>query len=187
MNLILTEPERITLQQLSLNHPHRDIRTKGYGLLLLARRFTPQQIADEIGCSWRVTYDWFHAWEQSGIVGLIGGHQGGRYPAMSPEMTATAVEIACSESLSLARIAQLHRNRKLIYLPSLIHLLTLADEAFYHNAAFYRILFLPDSCSLIALDINLAKNIYLMNNITISNITDYEIPCNRFEKHIYFL
>ncbi|EJM5004452.1 helix-turn-helix domain-containing protein [Salmonella enterica] len=106
MNLTLTEPERITLQQLSLNHPHRDIRTKGYGLLLLARKFTPQQIADEIGCSWRVTYDWFHAWEQSGIVGLLGGHQEGRYPAMSPEMITTAVEVATSESLSLARIAQ---------------------------------------------------------------------------------
>lgn len=104
MNLTLTEPERITLQQLSLNHPHRDIRTKGYGLLLLARKFTPQQIADEIGCSWRVTYDWFHAWEQSGIVGLLGGHQEGRYPAMSPEMITTAVEVATSESLS--RIAQ---------------------------------------------------------------------------------
>lgn len=120
MNLILTEPERITLQQLSLNHPHRDIRTKGYGLLLLARRFTPQQIADEIGCSWRVTYDWFHAWEQSGIVGLLGGHQGGRYPAMSPEMTATAVEIACSESLSLSPNRTIASEQK-INLPSITH------------------------------------------------------------------
>lgn len=94
MNLTLTESERITLQQLSLNHPHRDIRTKGYRLLLLARKFTPQQIADEIGCSWKVTYDCFHAWEQSGIVGLFGGYQGGGYPAMSPEMITTAVEVA---------------------------------------------------------------------------------------------
>lgn len=102
MNLTLTEPERITLQQLSLNHPQRDIRTKGYGLLLLARKFTPQQIAAEIGYS----YDWFHAWEQSGIIGLLGGYQGGRYPVMSPEMIVIAVEVATTESLSLARIAQ---------------------------------------------------------------------------------
>lgn len=106
MNLILTEPERITLLHLSLNHPHRDIRTKGCGLLMLSRGIGPRQISAELGCSWRVTYDWFHAWEQSGIVGLPGGHQGGRYPAMSPEMITTAVEVATSESLSLARIAQ---------------------------------------------------------------------------------
>lgn len=106
MNLILTEPERITLQQLSLNHPHRDVRTRGGGLLMLARGLTPRQISAETGCSWRVTYDWFHMWEQSGIAGLLGGHQGGRYLAMSPEMIATAVDVACSESLTLARIAQ---------------------------------------------------------------------------------
>lgn len=106
MNLILTEPERITLQQLSLNHPHKDIRTKGCGLLMLANGLKPKQIAAEICCSWRVTYDWFYAWQKSGITGLLGGHQGGRYLAMTPDMIATAVDAASRESLTLARIAQ---------------------------------------------------------------------------------
>jgi transposase len=106
MNLILTEPERVTLRELSLNHPHRDIRIKGCGLLMLANGLKPKQIAVEIGCSWRVTYDWFHAWQQSGIAGLLGGHQGGRYLVMTPEMIATAVDVASRELLTLSRIAQ---------------------------------------------------------------------------------
>ncbi|MEQ1962831.1 helix-turn-helix domain-containing protein [Xenorhabdus khoisanae] len=60
-NITLSEPERITLQQLALNHRHRDIRTRGTGLLMLARGIKPRQIAEETGCSLRVIYDWVHA------------------------------------------------------------------------------------------------------------------------------
>ncbi|PHM66085.1 helix-turn-helix domain-containing protein [Xenorhabdus kozodoii] len=105
-NITLSEPERLTLQQLALNHPHRDIRTRGTGLLMLARGLKPRQITAEIGCSLRVIYDWVHVWHDSGIAGLLGGHAGGRYPAMTSEMIATAVNAASAESLTLARIAQ---------------------------------------------------------------------------------
>ncbi|WP_222614567.1 helix-turn-helix domain-containing protein [Xenorhabdus nematophila] len=104
--IILSEPERITLQQLALNHPHRDIRTRGTGLLMLARGIKPSQITAEIGCSLRVIYNWVHMWHHSGIAGLLGGHAGGRYLAMTPDMIATALEAASAESLTLARIAQ---------------------------------------------------------------------------------
>ncbi|WFQ79807.1 helix-turn-helix domain-containing protein [Xenorhabdus sp. SF857] len=105
-NITLSEAERITLQQLALNHRHRDIRTRGTGLLMLARGIKPRQIAAEMGCSLRVIYDWVHFWHDSGIAGLLGGHVGGRYPAMTPDMITTAVEAASAESLTLARIAQ---------------------------------------------------------------------------------
>ncbi|WP_338861209.1 helix-turn-helix domain-containing protein [Xenorhabdus griffiniae] len=29
-------------------------------------------MAEEIGCSLRVIYDWIHAWHDSGIAGLLG-------------------------------------------------------------------------------------------------------------------
>ncbi|MCP9270542.1 helix-turn-helix domain-containing protein [Xenorhabdus sp. XENO-1] len=105
-NITLSEPERITLQQLALNHPHRDIRARGTGLLMLARGNKPRQIVDEIGCSLRVIYNWVHMWHNSGIAGLLGGHAGGRYLAMTPEMIATVVDVASAESLTLAQIAQ---------------------------------------------------------------------------------
>ncbi|CBJ88873.1 hypothetical protein XNC1_0802 [Xenorhabdus nematophila ATCC 19061] len=56
--IILSEPERITLQPLALNHPHRDIRTRRTGLLMLARGIKPSQSTAEIGCSLRVIYNW---------------------------------------------------------------------------------------------------------------------------------
>lgn len=102
----LSEPQRITLQQLALNHRHRDIRARGTGLLMLARGLKPRQIAAETGCSVRVIYNWVHTWHDQGIAGLLGGHAGGRYLAMTPEMITTAVEAACAESLTMARIAQ---------------------------------------------------------------------------------
>jgi len=73
---------------------------------MLARGLKPRQIATETGCSVRVIYNWVHTWHDQGIAGLLGGHVGGRSLAMTPEMIATAVEIACAESLTLARIAQ---------------------------------------------------------------------------------
>ena len=100
----LSGPERVTLQQLPLNHRHRDIRALGTGLLMLARGLTPQ-ITSETGCSVRVIYNWVHTWYDLDIAGLLGGHVGGRSLAMTPEMISTAVEAACSESLTLARIA----------------------------------------------------------------------------------
>ncbi|CDH07092.1 putative transposase [Xenorhabdus bovienii str. oregonense] len=96
----------MTLQQLALNHPHRDVRTRETGLLILAKGVKPSQITAEIGCCLRVIYNWVHAWHNSGIAGLLGSHARGRYLAMTSEMIATTVEAASAESLTLARIAQ---------------------------------------------------------------------------------
>lgn len=102
----LTEPERHTLQQLSLNHVHRDIRTRAAGILLLARKLTPKEIGAELCVTPRVVYNWYHAWYELGLCGLLKGHSGGRPRALSPEMVATAVQVACAESLTVAEIAQ---------------------------------------------------------------------------------
>ena len=102
----LTEPERCTLQQLALNHRHRDIRTRAAGILLLARQLTPKEIGVELCVTPRVVYNWYHAWHDLGLCGLFKGHRGGRPRALSPEMVATAVQAACAESLTLAGIAQ---------------------------------------------------------------------------------
>lgn len=102
----LTDVERLTLQQLALNHRHRDIRTRATGILLLGRQLKPQPIADELGVSHQSVYTWAKAWRESGLCGLLVGHAGGRPLAMSAEMTATAVEVARTESLTLAEIAK---------------------------------------------------------------------------------
>ena len=102
----LNQPERLTLQQLSLNHRDRESRNRAAGLLLLDEGLSPREIAAQLFVSQRVIYDWFHAWTQRGVCGLLTRFNGGRPRALTPEMLVRAVAIACAESLSLAGIAQ---------------------------------------------------------------------------------
>jgi transposase len=45
-------------------------------------------------------------WRDSGVCGLMGGHNGGRPFALSEAMVTTAIEAAAAESMTLRRIAQ---------------------------------------------------------------------------------
>jgi hypothetical protein len=54
----LSEAEEVTLQQLSINHRHRDTRTRAAGLLLLGRKIKPKVIAGQLGVSDQSVYNW---------------------------------------------------------------------------------------------------------------------------------
>lgn len=103
----LTAEEQITLQQLSLKHQHRDIRTRASGLLLLAQGMTFVEAAARVDVSDRVIYNWVNAWHNEGICGLFKGHTGGRPHALSAEMLSRAMFHAESEARSLSQIAKL--------------------------------------------------------------------------------
>ena len=49
--LKLSEAEKLTLEQLSLNHRHRDIRTRAAGLVLLGHVWTAPEAAARLGVS----------------------------------------------------------------------------------------------------------------------------------------
>ena len=102
----LSEAEEVPLQQLSINHRHRDTRTRAAGVLMLGRGLKPRTIAAQLDVSGQTVYNWFHAWRDSGVFGLMGGHNGGRAPALSDGMVATALEVARAEPLTVAQIAQ---------------------------------------------------------------------------------
>lgn len=102
----LSEAEEITLQQLSINHKHRDTRTRAAGLLQLGRKVKAKVIAEQLGVSDQSVYNWAHAWRNSGVCGLLGGHNGGRPRALSEVVVAAALEVARAEPLTLAQIAQ---------------------------------------------------------------------------------
>jgi len=104
--LHLTPEEVVTLEQLALNHPWKDDRTRATGLCRLAGGQKPKVIAESLGLSHQPIYDWLHAWRGRGIVGLLGGHLGGRPPALPSAMLDTAEAIARQEALSLAGIAK---------------------------------------------------------------------------------
>jgi transposase len=104
--LTLDGEELLTLEQLALNHRHQDIRRRATGLLRLAQGETPNEIAGRLMITPQVVYNWVHGWRERGIVGLLGGHVGGRPPSLPKEWLDTADAIARGEALSLAGIAK---------------------------------------------------------------------------------
>ena len=106
IKLTLSECETETLLNLSINHGWRDARGRGAGMLMLASDVRPKVVAGKLGVSHQSIYNWRHAWEERGLIGLICGHRGGRPPALSAAMIATATEVASTEALTLKGIAQ---------------------------------------------------------------------------------
>lgn len=106
LQLTLNECEIETLTQLSINHPWRDARTRAAGMLLLNAKEHPTTIAKKLDVSHQSLYNWRHEWETRGIIGLMGGHTGGRPRAISPAMLNTALIVARTEALTLKGIAE---------------------------------------------------------------------------------
>ncbi|CAB3774256.1 hypothetical protein LMG29542_07672 [Paraburkholderia humisilvae] len=98
--------EELTLQQMSINHRHRDTRARAAGLLMLGRGLKPRAIAAQLGVSGQSVYNWSHAWRARGICGLMGAHNGGRHALLTEAQITVALEIARAEPLSLGGIAQ---------------------------------------------------------------------------------
>jgi transposase len=101
----LSEAERYTLQQMSVNHRHRDIRTRAAGLLL-GNGLSAPKAAAALDVSAQSIYNWSRLWAEQGVCGLLSGHGGGRPRALSEAMLATATEVARTESMTLGQIAK---------------------------------------------------------------------------------
>jgi len=104
--LTLSTCECETLFQLSINHPWRDARVRALGLLMLSKGEHPMAIGQQCGVSHQSIYNWRHAWEQDGLVGLIGGHAGGRPRKLNEAWLTTVCELAQTQALTLRGIVQ---------------------------------------------------------------------------------
>jgi transposase len=104
--VVLKAVEELTLQQMSINHRHRDTRTRAAGLLMLGRGLKARAIAAQLGVSGQSVYNWSHAWRERGICGLMGAHNGGRHALLTEAQIAVALEIARAEALTPGGIAQ---------------------------------------------------------------------------------
>ena len=104
--VVLKAVEELTLQQMSINHLHRDTRTRAAGLLMLGRGLKARAIAAQLGVSGQTIYNWSHVWRERGICSLMGAHNGGRHSLLTEAQIAVALEIARAEALTLGGIAQ---------------------------------------------------------------------------------
>nr|WP_080415597.1 helix-turn-helix domain-containing protein [Burkholderia ubonensis] len=97
------------MQQLSINHPYQDMRTRAAALLMLAGgKLRPMAVGAKLGVSGQSVYNWAHTWRDQGVIGLLIkiGHKGGRPRALSDEMIAAVVRMASTEPLTREQIVQ---------------------------------------------------------------------------------
>jgi transposase len=105
VKLHLSEPEIETLTQLSINHRWADVRQRAFGLLLIGQGLHSSQVSQRLGVGQTSQYNWYRAWTQQGITGLLGGHGGGRPAKLTDKWIRTCVELATEQALSAGELA----------------------------------------------------------------------------------
>lgn len=73
----LAESECITLQEIAEHHPYADFRRRALGIIALSNGHPFPLVAEILGISLPTPYNWLKAWNTHGLIGLLGGHQGG--------------------------------------------------------------------------------------------------------------
>ncbi len=111
-SLELTEPERMTLQELADHHPYPDFRRRALGILALGKGHPFAVVADILGVTLPTPYNWAKAWNAKGLAGLLDGHQGGAPAKLTAELLDTAEAIARAAPCTLAQIDQALRERR---------------------------------------------------------------------------
>ncbi|WP_080417077.1 helix-turn-helix domain-containing protein [Burkholderia ubonensis] len=104
--LKLTSEERLTLEQLSINHRHRDIRLRALGLLMIDSGMTAPKAAERLNISGQSLYNWIRTWHKFGVCGLLGGHRGGRPRKVPESMIELALNQRSSGIFTLKQIAK---------------------------------------------------------------------------------
>ena len=107
----LSEHEIVTLQEMAARHHYADFRRRALGLLALQRGHKVAHICELLQVSDQPLYNWAKAWRTKGLVGLLGGHQGGAPRKLTDELLDAAVDIAREQALSLGQIVQQLQQR----------------------------------------------------------------------------
>jgi transposase len=107
MNLLgnaLIEAELVTLDELASHHPFGSFRPRALGLLALNDGEPVVLIARILRVHTETVYRWARGWREQGLVGILGGHEGGRSRSLSIELLDEAAKIAQETPLTLRNI-----------------------------------------------------------------------------------
>lgn len=102
----LSEVEVETLQEMASHHRHANFRRRALGVLALNDGRSGPAISGVLRVSVPQLYNWALAWRERGLMGMLSGHVGGAPRKLTASLLQTAVQIACDDSLTLAKIAQ---------------------------------------------------------------------------------
>lgn len=99
------------LKEAAAHHALMDVRDRARGVMALNAGHAPSTVAQILGVTARTVYNWAKWWNAQGLAGLLGGHNGGRPPTLTPAWVEAACEIAREEPLTLNGIKQRLRER----------------------------------------------------------------------------
>ena len=102
----LSEVEVETLQEMASHHRHANFRRRALGVLALNDGRSGPAISGVLRVSVPQLYNWALAWRERGLMGMLSGQVGGAPRKLTAPLLQTAVQIACDDSLTLAKIAQ---------------------------------------------------------------------------------
>lgn len=97
----LSNEQRVALNQIMRNHPSHRTRHRAHALLLSARRYSIDQLADIFAVDRETVRAWLARWAESGTDGLDDEPKSGRPPTLTEEEEQEAVEIVKQEPRSL--------------------------------------------------------------------------------------
>ncbi len=97
----LSQEQRSALNHLMRNHPSYRTRTRAHAILLSARRYSINQIADIFAVDRETITAWLERWEETGTDGLDDEPRAGRPTILNDEEEREAIEIVKQEPRSL--------------------------------------------------------------------------------------
>jgi len=97
----LSQEQQRSLNQLMRAHPSHRPRTRAHAILLSARRYSIDQIADIFAVDRETVTAWLLRWEESATDGLDDDPKSGRPPTLSEEEEKQAIEIVKEEPRSI--------------------------------------------------------------------------------------
>lgn len=102
----LTEPERLTLEQMASHHLDADARSRAQAIVFLARGMSIREVAGRLKVSIPSAYNWLDAWNRAGVCGLFSNYRRGSLSLLPDSMLGTAIQLAKAESLTLREVVQ---------------------------------------------------------------------------------
>ncbi len=100
----LSEPEKVTLQEMHQHHPMHWTRMRAHAILLSASGYRVQEIAAIYGVCRQTVSSWLKAWARQGVVGLLDQARSGRPRKLSAAEEAQVLEWLEAEPRSIKRV-----------------------------------------------------------------------------------
>lgn len=100
----LSEPEKVTLQEMHKHHPLHGTRMRAHAILLSASGYQVQAIAAIDGVCRQTVSSWLKAWARQGLVGLLDQARSGRPRNLSAAEEAQVLAWLEAEPRSIKRV-----------------------------------------------------------------------------------